>query len=115
MGCSSHFMNGNGMANACQNDPTIDCSKGHSPSSANWWTSDVRDKGNPITNCVQHECCQACCFDLDFDGDQDHTTSVIPCGVIGKGWYYFYNGANAAEYPPNDKIFSGGEFVAQVC
>ena len=102
MGCSSHFMNGNGMANACQNDPTIDCSKGHSPSSANWWTSNVRNQGNPITNCVQPlDCCHACCFDIDFDGDQDHTTS---------SWQ---DVAGVAQ--TNDKIFSGGEFVAQVC
>jgi hypothetical protein len=95
-------MNGDGMANACQNDPTIDCSKGHSPSSANWWTSNVRGKGNAITNCVQPlDCCHACCFDIDFDGDQDHTTS---------SWQ---DVAGVAQ--TNDKIFSGGEFVAQVC
>ena len=100
-GCSS-FMYYSGMENACVNDLTIDCSVGHSPSSANWWTSNVRGSGNPNSKCrLPHDCCHACCFDIDFDGDQDHTTS---------SWQ---DVAGVAQ--TNDKIFSGGEFVAQVC
>ena len=100
-GCSS-FMYYSGMENACVNDDTIDCSVGRSPSSTNWWVAQPQSNGVPTTNCwLPWHCCQACCLDIDFDGDQDHTTSS-------------YDNV-AGQYPPSDKIFSGGEFVAQVC